>query len=107
MVEKLKEWRMQRRTRNGRRRSVTLQLKSGRRGRAFAAAQREGDKIFDAVKAGGGGSERTRKVVSDRIEELTLQTSERPGISSGRCWKTRWVAPFIGSTCRPERTSTA
>lgn len=45
---------------------------------AFAAAQREGDKIFDAlVKRGEAVRERTRKVASDRIEELTLQTSER------------------------------
>lgn len=45
---------------------------------AFAAAQREGDKIFDTlVKRGEAVRKRTRKVASERIEEFTAQTTER------------------------------
>jgi poly(hydroxyalkanoate) granule-associated protein len=45
---------------------------------AFVAAQREGDKIFEAlVKRGEEVRDRTRKAASERIEEFATQTSER------------------------------
>lgn len=45
---------------------------------AFAAAQREGNKIFEAlVKQGEAVRERTRKAASERIGVLTADASQR------------------------------
>jgi len=45
---------------------------------AFAAAQKEGGKIFETlVKQGEAVRERTRKAASERLEEFTAQSSER------------------------------
>jgi poly(hydroxyalkanoate) granule-associated protein len=52
---------------------------------AFAKAQEEGGKIFDAlVKEGEAVQEQTRKVAGERIAELAAQASGRWGKTWGR-----------------------